>query len=241
MKKNMLFYICVIAAAFIGFIIMPIANQHTRTTVTVVRIVGDQPIPIGTQLRETDLTTVEIGAFGLGDNVARKIEDVKDMYTLTELFPGDNITTDKVSHTLPLDDNLYSIERGTCAMSVTIDTLAAGFSAKLQQGDVVSVYSVVENDTSASGVDIALDPLLQYMEIMAVTNAKASNADASKAATQEEAIVSTVVFRCQPNQAAKLLEIESTGTVHLAFVGRTEEAKAQLKAFNEYISEQKAA
>lgn len=238
MKKPMLCYICIAVAAAFSFIFAPMANQNTRETVTVVRIVGTEPVPVGTQLTAEMLTTVEVGAYGLPDNAARKTEDVIDQFALTPIYPEDNITTNKVSPSLPEDNNLYSIKKGTCAVSVTVSGLSAGFSAKLQEGDIVSAYSIIPDETSPTGIVVGLDPILQYMEILSVNNSKAENADATKVESSEQAIPSTVTFRCTSNQAAKLIEIESLGKIHLTFVGRTEEAQAQLKAFNEWVAEQ---
>lgn len=234
----MLCYICLAAAAIIGFVLVPMANQSTRETIGIVRIVGQEPIPVGTLLTKEMLTNVEVGAYGLPDNAARRVEDIVGFYTIAELFPGDTITTDKVSPSLPQDNNLYSIAKGTCAVSVDIGGLSRGFSGKLQEGDVVSAYAILKDESSPTGVAVSLDPLLQYMEILSVSTSKATNADASKAATPEGAIAATVTFRCTPNQAAKLIEINSTGSIHLTFVGRTDEAKSQLKAFNKYVKEQ---
>lgn len=230
MKKSLLFVAGLSLAVLIGFVIMPIVNQATRAVVTAVKVKGE--IIRGTKLTEDDIYELEIGSYGAPEDLITDKEDVIGKYASVTIYPDDVITASKLAINFSEDEALLQIDRGYCAVSVSVPSLAAGFSGRLCRNDVVSVYCVRDSDANESGKVVSLDALLQYMLVIGISNSKATDADATYTAPGSTTIASTVTFRCTPNQAAKLIEMEATGEIHLSFIGRGEQAHAMLNAFN---------
>ena len=150
---------------------------------------------------------------------------------------GDYLTTPKLTDRLA-EQSLFSAGEAKRKMvvSVTLPSLASGVSGRLLPGDIVTVIAIPRGtvnqplgvasdgtvETAVSGAYI--DPVLEYIEVcMLTTN---DGADANVEAQPDDDIQNTlpvtVSFYATREQALKLAELEQTGTIHLAFVARSE-------------------
>lgn len=232
--KNKIFIacLCLLVAAAIAFGLVPTINSRTRDVETVVRV--KKVIPENTLITADMLTTVEIGTYGNPADIVKDAKSIVGQYSAVELLPSDNLILAKFKPTQDLQDSrLYSLEEKKLAVSVTIKNLAASLSGKLQVGDVVSVYAALRGGATGMEDTIKLYPELELVEVAAVTNAKAINTNTQDSNTEanKDIIPATVTLIVNPAQARRLIEIENCGSVHIAFVGRGDVAKAKLAAF----------
>ena len=150
MKVNSRFLygiLSILLAAIIAFIAIPTVTRKTNSKVEIVRITT--ALDRGDPITAKDVELAEVGGFNLPDNVATKLEDVIGTYAASSLYPGDYILSGKVSSTpLSSDLTLNAIPDGMVAISITVQSRAAGLSDKLQSGDIIRLYHY--NDLSGT-------------------------------------------------------------------------------------------
>ncbi len=219
--------LALVAAAGITFFAIPALNAQTRETVTVVRV--KEPIPAETQITAEMLTTVEIGAYGCPDDAFTTVQAAAGLYASVDLLPSDNLVPAKLSATLDrANESFYSLpEIGKLAVSVPLSSLSASVSGKLQPDDIVTVYGIVR-DKQTDTYNVIQYPELQYMRVAAVTNATAVDTDqvdtSDNSTSKSDVVPATVTLYAFEFQARRLIEIQSTGSVYIALVGRGEDA-----------------
>ncbi len=236
-SRIFIFAVCSIAAVFLVFFIMPKYNSSTKEVVQIVGTV--KHIPPGTLITSDMLKMVNTAKFNLPEDVIRDKKDIVGKYSKIELFPQDRLIPQKFATQNGLNDSfLYSLE-GKTAVSVSVKSLAAGLSGKLQPGDVVSVYSYVKAKDPKDDGTVKDYPELEFVEVGAVNNNKAQDTidiktkeekDKNGDSTYQDTIVpSTVTLLVSRSQAKLLVDIENNGTIHLVFRGRGEDARKLLK------------
>jgi pilus assembly protein CpaB len=211
--------ICILLSLLICFGVTPLFNQSVSQKTEIVRVVKE--IKAGEEVTREMVQTVEVGGFGLPDNVLRQSETVVGKYATADLSVGDYILNTKLSDT-PAAENtyLYSLDGTKQAMSVTIKSFANGLSGKLQSGDIVSV---IAPDYKKQGSTV-IPAELKYVEVIAVT--AGSGYDANTGAQtetetgDEKELPSTGTLLVSPEQSKTLAELESDGKLHLSLVYR---------------------
>ncbi len=128
---------------------------------------------------------------------------------------GDYILADKLSDTPPLKNAYLGRLDGTNrAISVTIQSFAAGLSGKLGQGDIISLIAGNVGDFR----ETVIPPELQYVEVLATT--VSDGTDSGEQEEEKEELPSTVTVLVAPEQARLLVELEQGGNLHVALVCR---------------------
>lgn len=123
---------------------------------------------------------------------------------------------------------LRQLKPNETAMSVTVKSLANGLSGKLQQGDIIQIVSVDEDDKAQIFEE------LQYVEVLATTSDKGSDntyndgeVNANAEDEEEQSLYATVTIILQDRaQALRLAECENT-SLHAIFVCRGDEEYKQ--------------
>lgn len=229
MKVNSRFLygiLSILLAAIIAFIAIPTVTRKTNSKVEIVRITTalDRGDPITTK----DVELAEVGGFNLPDNVATKLEDVIGTYAASSLYPGDYILSGKVSSTpLSSDLTLNAIPDGMVAISITVQSLAAGLSDKLQSGDIIRLYHY--NDLSGT-LNVVQDiPELKFVKVLSVSDSKGLDIDYTKQPEEDEERLQTATLTVQatPEQAILLTQYENEGMLHVALISRGNEALAK--------------
>ncbi|HWR18969.1 MAG TPA: RcpC/CpaB family pilus assembly protein [Clostridia bacterium] len=226
--------IALVAAAGITFFAIPALNAQTRETVTVVRV--KEPIAAETQLTADMLTTSEVGAYGCPEDAFSAVQSVAGLYASVDLIPTDTLVPAKLTSTLNrANESFYSLpEIGKQAVSVPLSSLSASVSGKLQPDDIVTVYGVLKNKETDI-YEVIQYPELQYMRVAAVTNAVAVDTDqvdtSDNATSKSDVVPATVTLYAFAFQTRRLIEIQTTGSVYIALVGRGAEATRLYDAF----------
>lgn len=211
--------ICILLSLLICFGVTPLFNKSVSQKTEIVRVVKE--IKAGDEITKDTVQTVEVGGFGLPDNVIRQSETVIGKYAKADLSIGDYILNTKLSDT-PAAENayLYNLDGTKQAMSVTIKSFANGLSGKLQSGDIVSVIAA---DYKKQGSTV-IPAELKCVEVISVTASSGYDANTGvqteTETVDEKELPSTVTLLVSPEQSKVLAELESDGKLHLSLVYR---------------------
>ena len=204
---------CIIVSLVVCFGLTPLFNDAVAATTTIVRV--NTTIQQGEQITARMVTTVEVGGYNLPANILCRMEDVVGKYAAADFSKGDYILADKLSDTPPLKNAYLGRLDGTNrAISVTIQSFAAGLSGKLGQGDIISLIAGNVGDFR----ETVIPPELQYVEVLATT--VSDGTDSGEQEEEKEELPSTVTVLVAPEQARLLVELEHGGNLHVALVCR---------------------
>ncbi len=243
LKNRTLIGIILIAAAIgLCFGISPLFNSILSSKTKIIRL--KQDIPQGVQITGAMLEAVEVGTLNLPADMQNDPRQIIGKYTVSAMFAGDSFTDKKLSDSIDTSDSLLrQLKPNETAMSVTVKSLANGLSGKLQQGDIIQIVSVDEDDKAQIYEE------LQYVEVLATTSDKGSDdtyrdgeVNADDEDSGEQSLYATVTIILQDRaQALRLAECENT-SLHAVFVTRGDEKlkaeclKAQLELLTGEIS-----
>ena len=209
--------ICISLSLLICFGVTPLFNKSVSQKTEIVRVTKE--IKAGDEITKDMVQTVEVGGFGLPENVIRQSETVIGKYAKADLSIGDYILNTKLSDT-PAAENayLYNLDGTKQAISVTIKSFASGLSGKLQSGDIVSVIAA---DYKKQGMTV-IPAELKYVEVISVTASSGYDANTGEAKSEkdERELPSTVTLLVSPEQSKVLAELEADGKLHLSLVYR---------------------
>ena len=243
LKNRTLIGIILIAAAIgLCFGISPLFNSILSSKTKIIRL--RQDIPQGVQITGAMLEAVEVGTLNLPADMQNDPRQIIGKYTVSAMFAGDSFTDKKLSDSIDTSDSLLrQLKPNETAMSVTVRSLANGLSGKLQQGDIIQIVSVDEDDKAQIYEE------LQYVEVLATTSDKGSddtyrdgevNADDEDSGGQSLYATVTIILQDRA-QALRLAECENT-SLHAVFVTRGDEKlkaeclKSQLELLTGEIS-----
>lgn len=229
-NRTIIGIICMIAAVAITFAAGPLVNRMTADTTTVLRLTED--VNQGAQLTEEHLEEVKINTAALSPGILTEKEQIVGKYAVSNLFAGDCLTDSKISENADSAEDIFaSLDGNKIAVSVPIDTFAAGLSGKLQNGDIISLI-FVEQDTN----ETLIPDQLQYVKVITATTAGGiDKEDIIKNEDGSFEIPSTVTVLANNEQALLLAKYEAEGTIQAALVFRGEKEKA-----DEFLAKQDA-
>ncbi len=242
--------VCLLATAGFSFVLLPKMNEKTREVVKVVHVT--KSVPAKTEITANLLKTVEIGAYGQPSDVITDPATIIGSFAAVDLIPTDTLTPGKfIAPDDQVDGDLYSLERREqIAVTVSLKSLASSMAGKLQAGDIVSVYAVMPGPAGSSDTDIVMFPELELVEVLSVSNSKAADTEQKKqelekqkesssgvmSTKEEEAVPAVLTLAVNSLQAQRLIQIESSGNIHLALVGRSAAARQRLAEFKPYAA-----
>lgn len=216
-NRTIIGVICILLSLLICFGITPLFTKSVSQKTEIVRVVKD--IKAGDEITKDMIQIVEVGGFGLPDNVIHQSETVIGKYAKADLSVGDYILNTKLSAT-PASENayLYSLDGSKQAMSITIKSFATGLSGKLQSGDIVSVIAPGYKKQGQTVIPAEL----KYVVVISVTASSGYDANTGEAKSEkdERELPSTVTLLVSPEQSRVLAELEADGKLHLSLVYR---------------------
>ena len=216
----------------IAFGIAPIYQKNAMETIQVVCV--DTDVGKGEQLLPEVLKIQEIPREFLPEGVVQDTAQTTGKYAAVDLQAGDWLTQGKLSDTTDLQAWYPKLNANQVAVSVSIKTLAAGVSAQLQAGDIVSFVS------ANSDADTVLMPQLQYMEVLAVSTPNATEYQKQQSSEESTELPATVTVLATPEQARLLADQDLNSNLHAVLVsrGNAEQAAALLAKQQEILSVQ---
>lgn len=230
MKQNRRFLygiFSIVLASVIAFVAIPSVTKKTNGKVEVVQVTTN--IKRGMQITKDMIELIEIGSYHVSDKIIKDMEEVIGCYAVYDLLLGDYIMPEKVSYVpLSSDLSLNEITEGMVAISVTMETLAAGLSDKLQAKDIIRFYHY-DNQTNPLE-PVKNIPELQYVKVIAVSDSNGLEIDYTKPRTEEEEKLqtATITVEVTPEQAMLLTRYENEGILHTTLISRGDEKQAEI-------------
>lgn len=230
-NRTIIGVICMVLAVVMTFAVAPLVNKLTSDTTEVVRLNTD--IKQGSQISAEQLETVKVKKDTLPSGIVTNKSDIIGKYASSQLYTGDYLTETKLSgDSNTASDVLASLDGSKVAVSVTIDTFAAGLSGKLQNGDIISLIIVDKNSGKAS-----IPGELKYMKVITTTTAGGIDQDSIvKNEDGSYEIPSTITVLANTEQAKLLAKYEGDTdmTAALVYRGTVENAKKFLDKQDEF-------
>lgn len=221
-KRTLLGVFCVVLALVVAFVLAPMLYQRQQRMVSVVQMAGN--VSQGTVLAEENLELVEIPAANVPQGALTEKAQAVGQFTTAGLFAGDVVTSAKVTQErMQADDVLVTLDGSKVAVSITIDSFAAGLSGKLKNGDVISLIV-----TGNHGLEATVPQSLQYVQVITTTTSAGVDTDSlSKQEDGSSELPSTITVLVSPAQAVELAQYESEASMHAALVYRGDAQTAQ--------------
>ena len=170
----------------------------------------------GAQINEEQLETAELKSDSLPKGTITDKKDVVGKYASANLFKGDCFTKAKLSEeSNTASDVLAGLDGKKVAMSISIDSFAAGLSGKLQNGDIISLIVVTKDNVAA------IPGELKYVKVITTTTSEGIDQDSViRNDDGSFEIPSTITVLVSPEQAKLIAQFESNCTINAALVYR---------------------
>ena len=231
-NRTIIGIVCMVLAVVITFAVAPLVNRLSSDTSTVIRLAED--IKHGAQITEAQIESVKVKTDTIPAGTIKNSTEVIGKYAASDLYSGDYFTAAKISgESNTADDVFASLDGSKVAVSVTIDTFAAGLSGKLQNGDIISII-VTDNNTKESTIPAEL----RYVKVITTTTAGGIDKDAVvKNDDGSYELPSTVTVLVNTAQAKLLAKYEGNSAMQAALVyrGGKENADKFLATQDEYF------
>lgn len=229
---------CIVFSLILTLGIAPLLNRTSNEQIAIVRLTKD--VPKGSIITAEQIESVQVGAYHLPQEVLTPTEAVIGQYAAVDLKKNDYLLPSKLSST-PMDAYLSRLNGNKQAISITIKSLAAGLSGKLQPGDIVTL---IASDYGELRTTIIM-PELQYVEVLSTTTSGGQDAQQTSQSDKEQdeqALPSTLTVLVLPEQAELLADLENKSKLHVALVyrGETNTAKAFTDQQDAYFTSEEA-
>lgn len=221
-NRTIIGIVCMVIAVVITFVIAPVVNNLASDTTSVIRLAKD--VKQGAPITEADIETVKVKTNTMPDGVLKNKREVIGKYATSNLFAGDYFTKAKVSGEANTADDVFaSLDGSKVAVSVTIDTFAAGLSAKLQNGDIISLIVTPKNTKETE-----IPEELTYVKVVTTTTAGGIDKDSViKNDDGSYELPSTITVLVNTEQAKLLAQYEGNADMQAALVYRGDKATAE--------------
>lgn len=210
MKKNrtIVGLLCIAASFGIAFGISPLINKAAAGKITSIQV--KSTLPEGAKITEEDIVKVEIGKQGQSDQVVKDASQIVGKYAACTIVSGNTILTSMLTDSADnADAVLHTLDGDQQAISITIPSFAGGVSAKLKNGDIVSVI-VTE------GKQTQIPAALTYVQVITTTSAEGIDQGEETETGEEDALPATVTLLVNPKQAQLLAGYEANAKIHLS-------------------------
>lgn len=226
-SRTLIGLLCIVLAVVTTFVVSPMVNKMSEGKTEVVRFTKD--ISQGAQITEDAIETARLTRSSLPPSYLSKKADVLGKYAVTALYQGDIATPKKLTADANNAINVFHELTGNkVAMSITIPSFAGGLSAKLEGGDIISIY-VTDKEHRTT-----VPATLKYVKV--ITTTTAGGVDEPDVVENEDGtkpLPTTVTVLVTVKQAQQLANFEKNATMHVALVYRGNE-----KTANKFIAKQ---
>jgi len=205
--------------------LLPKLYKDKAETVTVLRVAAD--ISKGEKIENRHIAEVEVGKYGLPDNIINDKSLVIGKIAKTSMVKGDYIFPQKIADFASDEKMNRIVKENKRLVTVSVPSIAAGLSSHLKSGDIVTVAVFLNQKESSDGEQSAspkvmIYPELKSLEVYSVENSRTQSTEQAREQQQadnkpssNDPIPKTVTLVVTEAQAVKLIEAEYTGKLHL--------------------------
>ena len=212
-NRTIIGIICVILAVTVMFGVSPIVNKMASGKMQVIQVT--KKIEQGQVITAEDITKLEIGSYGVKDGVIKDEKQIVGKFSASAIVPNINIYPEMLSDTADSANDIFKTLNGTQqAISVTISSFANGLSGKLQNGDIISIITVSNNES-------IIPAELTYVKVITSTTSKGTDSD--QLTPKEDGtydLPTTITLLVNLTQAKLLALYEQNAKIHLTLVYR---------------------
>lgn len=228
--KNRLFVgsLCLVMAAVISFGLLPRLYRDQSATTEIVKL--RQSIEYGTTVTDDMLTMVEVGTYGLPDQVVRDKSEVVGLVANETIYAGENLWRDSfiTEEEYRAGEKLldYDLSGSMCLVTVAMPSDSAGVAGYLRAGDIVDVYNCRES-SEIDGITQVSEALMS-VKVCNVLNQDLQSVDDVETLWEQDTEGSWsdydfapafVVFYVNNAQAQTLMSLERDNALHLTLRG----------------------
>ena len=212
--------LCFIVAFILAFILVPVTN-HSGEMTTVIKV--NNTISENTRLTESMLKAVDVSSDSVPSGAITDKKDIIDKYAKVTLYDTDFITEEKLS-VLETESNLYSLQSGERAISITPKTLSKSVSGNLLVGDAVMLYAY---DTQEKVINE--DSGKWCFEVLAIDNSKSENISGVSLDESTDIVPAAITVKAiSEEQVKSIVKMEMCDDIQVVFAGRGEYAATLL-------------
>lgn len=233
--------ISIILGLLTAFVLTPIYSGILEKQEEVVRV--KEKITEGELITADKLETVKVGSYGLSPDVIKSSDGITGKYAKTDFYKGSYITGEGLSDVAPLEDTyLNDIPDDKYAISITVQSFAAGLSSKLLKGDIVTIITKKgEGDEAITEIPRELT----YVEVLSTTEEDGEDKENNGKEVKKEddskkkGKLATITLLVNGMQAEELASFENQRGIHVALKCRNNDKlkkellDAQEKIFKE--------
>ena len=203
----------IITGLLTAFVLTPLYGGIVEKQEEVVRV--KEKITEGELITAEKLETINAGTYGLSSDVIKNIDGITGKYAKTDFYKGSYITGEGLSDIAPREDTyLNDIPVDKYAISITVQSFAAGLSSKLLKGD----EAVTE-----------IPRELTYVEVLSTTEEDGEDKESGSKEVKKEddnkrkGKLATITLLVNSLQAEELASFENQRGIHIALKCRNNE------------------
>ena len=195
--------VCIVIAAILAFLVLPGMYKQKEKTIYICRLQAD--ITAGTKIEAQMLKQVEVGSYGLPESVVKNPDELVGKYAKVSMTTDDFVSDERFDK---------AVSEGKRLIAVSVPSNAASVANQLKAGDKVTV-AYYADDT------VIIDDTLKGIEIYSVENEDAQNLENVQGSEdKEDTIAANVTLIATEEQAAKLINAEYSGKLHIILESR---------------------
>lgn len=215
-NKTAIAIVCFVLAGFIGFIIVPV-NDNVGEKVNVIKV--SKMISENTKISEDMIKSVSCNKDDVPSEALTDKKDIVGKYANVNLYPTDYITNEKLS-VIEVGSNLFNLNEGEMAISITPKTLSSSVSSNLLVGDAVQLYGYNTEEKA-----INEDSGKWHFEVLAIDNSKAENVSGVSLDEVSDIVPAAITIRVTNEEQVKsVVNMEMNNDIQVIFSGRGETA-----------------
>lgn len=204
--------VCIVIAAILAFLVLPGMYKQKEKTIYICRLQAD--ITAGTKIEAQMLKQVEVGSYGLPESVVKNPDELVGKYAKVSMTTDDYLYASKFADFVSDERFDKAVSEGKRLIAVSVPSNAASVANQLKAGDKVTV-AYYADDT------VIIDDTLKGIEIYSVENEDAQNPENVQGSEdKEDTIAANVTLIATEEQAAKLINAEYSGKLHIILESR---------------------
>lgn len=208
-------------AGMLAFVFLPRLYSTQFSATEVVKL--KQTVESGTIITDDMLTTIEVGSYGLSDNVIKNKSEIVGFVAKETVYAGEYLWRDRFTtqetYKRTASKPEHALSEGMYLLTISLPSESSGIAGILRSGDTVDIFSYM-HDGGATNVKEALTSVSVYK----VLNKKLKSLDELdyklKSDTKADPAgydfaPAYVVFTVNEQQAKVLIELEKEKSLHL--------------------------
>lgn len=209
------------ASRVLAFVFLPRLYNAQASTTQIVKLT--QTVENGTAITEDMMTVIEVGSYGLPDEVIRSKSEIIGLVAGETVYAGEylwrNCFISKEDCKTASSTDGFGLSNGTYLLTISLPSESAGIAGILRAGDNVDVYGYTDENGAAM-----VSKALTDIQVYEVLNKKMVSLDEldTELEVNEDAGQSDydfapayVVFVVNEEQAQTLIGLEKEKSLHL--------------------------